>query len=323
MEGAFSSCRDGVSSSHDNRPVPPLPVSAVVVNLDGGDLLFEGLDALGRQDVEETIVVDNGSRPEEVTRIAERPGIRFLRLPENRGFAAPANLGARGARAPFVAFVNNDCYLEEGYLAAALSTLEADPLLAAVQGVVLNGDGTLVDGWGVGWSARAEAIQLGRGEAPPPLNRIPFAVPGVSATAALFRRDAFLAAGGFADSFFAWYEDVDLSLRLRRAGARFATVPAARARHAGTATGRRRPEERWRRLFVNRFRTLRRNFDPAALPAAFFRPAAGATLGPAARDLGWARALAAALGAARAAHPFDDEDRAVLTACPPLKELPS
>lgn len=303
--------------------MPPLPVSAVIVNLDGGELLFEALDALGRQGAEEILVVDNGSRPEEIARLAREKSVTLILLGENRGFAAPANLGAGEARAPFVAFVNNDCVLEGGYLGACLSALEADPGLAAVQGVVLDGEGRSVDGWGVGWSGRAEAVQLGRGGAPPPAMGAPFAIPGVSATAALFRREAFLSAGGFAESFFAWYEDVDISLRLRRAGARFACVPAARAHHVGTATGRRRPEERWSRLFANRLRTLRRNFDPAALPARSFRPAAGASLGPAASDLGWPRALAVALGAARAARPFREEDRAVLSALPPLRELPT
>ena len=304
--------------------MPALPVSAVVVNLDGGDLLFDALDALAREAEEEIVVVDNGSRPEEVARLGARPGIALHRLPENRGFADPANLGARTARAPYLAFVNNDCVLEAGYVAACLAALEGDPGLAAVQGVVLDGAGRAVDGWGFGWTAGAEAVQLGHGGAPPAPERVPFAVPGVSATAAVFRRDVFLDAGGFAESFFAWYEDVDLALRLRRAGERFACAPAARARHAGTATGRRDPEARWRRLFANRLRTLRRNFDAASLPALrSLRPAAGATLGPAARDLGWRGALRAALAASPAARPFEEEDRAVLASRPPLRELPT
>jgi N-acetylglucosaminyl-diphospho-decaprenol L-rhamnosyltransferase len=303
--------------------VTPLPVSAVVVNLDGGDLLFETLDAIAREEPEEILLVDNGSSPGETARLAARSGLSLIRLRENRGFAAPANLGARAARAPFVAFVNNDCVVEAGYLGACLSALSADPALAAVQGTILGGDGLSVDGWGIGWSARAEAIQLGRGEAPPPATGSPRPVPGVSATAALFRRDTFLGAGGFAESFFAWYEDVDLSLRLHRAGARFATVPAARARHAGTATGRRRPAERWSRLFSNRLRTLRRNFDPAVLPSSRLRPAAGASLGPAAAELGWARAVIVAIGAERAARPFREEDGAIRALLPPLRELPA
>ena len=304
--------------------MPPLPVSAVVVNLDGGDLLARALDALEGEAVDEIVVVDNGSGAGEVSRLASRSGLRLLSLPENRGFAAPANLGAREARAPFVAFVNNDCVVGPGYLAACLAVLEDHPGLAAVQGLVLTGDGAAVDGRGIGWNARAEAIQLGRGEFPPGPGGEPLEVPGVSATAALFRRDLFLSAGGFAESFFAWYEDVDLALRLRRAGACFASVPEARAFHAGTATGRRDPEKRWRRLFTNRLRTLRRNFDPAALPALHScRPAAGATLGPAAAELGWPRALRAAFATRAAARPFEEEDRAVFLSLPPLTELPS
>ncbi|MFI5179856.1 MAG: glycosyltransferase family 2 protein [Thermoanaerobaculia bacterium] len=302
----------------------PLPVSAVVVNLDGGNLLFHALEALGQQDAKEILVVDNGSSEREVERLEARKEIRLLRLPENRGFAAPANLGVREARERFVALVNNDCILETGYLEACAATLDSDPSLAAVQGVVLDGDGARVDGWGMGWNARAEAIQLGRGELPPPRERPPFPLPGVSATAALYRRETFLRVGGFAESFFAWYEDADLALRLLRAGTRFASVPAARARHAGTATGRRDPAARWRHLFTNRIRTLRRNFAPAALPALrSLRPAAGVALGPAAADLGWLGALQAALAASAAVRRFAGEDLAVLAALPPLTGLPA
>ena len=53
-----------------------------------------------------------------------------------------------------------------------------------------------------------------------------FEVAGVSATAALYRRDALMRVSPlgevFEPSFFAYYEDVDLSLRLARAGWRFA-----------------------------------------------------------------------------------------------------
>ena len=214
--------------------------------------------------------------------------------------------------------------MEPGYLAACAAALDADGSLAAVQGVVLDGGGRGVDGWGLGWNARAEAVQMGRGQIPPPPESAPFSIPGVSATAALYRRETFLSTGGFAESFFAWYEDADLDLRLRRQGARFASVPAAHARHVGTATGNRDPGARWRHLFTNRIRTLRRNFAPSALPALrSLGPAAGVTLGPAAADLGWPGAFARLCAASAVARRFAGEDRAVLEALPPLAELPA
>src|SRR5262249_12784345 len=154
----------------------------------------------------------------------------------------------------FVALVNNDCVLEPGYLAFCREALERDAGLAAAQGLILDGSGARVDGCGIGWNARAEAIQLRHGEAVPDL-KTPFAVTGVSGTAPLFRRAVFLEAGGFEESFFAYYEDADLALRLLRRGGRFACVPEARARHLGSATGSRDPRMRWRRLFANRVRT--------------------------------------------------------------------
>jgi len=69
----------------------------------------------------------------------------------------------------------------------------------------------------------------------------------------------------FDGAFFAYYEDVDLSLRLARAGWRFVCDPCAVARHEGSRTGRRTP---WRRAFWtarNRWRTLFRNFDPGLI----------------------------------------------------------
>jgi GT2 family glycosyltransferase len=92
-----------------------------------------------------------------------------------------------------------------------------------------------------------------------------FEVPGVSATAVLFRREALVdvAPHGhiFDDRFFAYYEDVDLSLRLARAGWRFACDPAAIAWHEGSRTGRRTPLRRALWTARNRWRTLYGNFE--------------------------------------------------------------
>jgi GT2 family glycosyltransferase len=300
-------------------------VPVVVVNLDGGEMLEKCLDALSAAGASETVVVDNGSPPAELDRLASRPGVKLVRLPSNEGFARPANLGEATADpgAPFVAFVNNDCTLEPGYLTACARALEADPGLAAAQGVLLDGAGERVDGCGIGWNSRAEAVQLLHGEAPPPPGAAPFAVSGVSATAAVYRRDAFRSAGGFEESFFAWYEDVDLALRLSRAGGRFACVPAARARHLGSATGRRAPALKWRRLIENRIRTLRRNLSPATRARTLLKGTLGGTaLRGAARDLGWPRALATALSAIGSAAAARRRDLEVLSALPPLTKLP-
>jgi GT2 family glycosyltransferase len=303
-----------------------LPVGVVVVNWNGGSLLDSCLDALVGQGASRVLVVDNGSEPDEVRRIAARDGVAILPLGTNRGFAAASNAGAVDARLkalPYLAFVNNDAVLEPGYLAACAAALEADPGLSAVQGVVLDAGGRLVDGLGIAWNGRYEAVQVGHGAPPPSDVAPPFAVSGVSGTAPVFRRSAFEGASGFAGSFFAWYEDADLSLRLLRAGGRFACVPSARARHVGSATGRRTPEVKWRLLFLNRARTLRRNLTgPARLRVLLHRPVPLPALRDAARDLGLPRTLRAIAGAAAGGLATGAEDREARRGRPLLPRLP-
>jgi GT2 family glycosyltransferase len=85
------------------------------------------------------VVVDNGSPGEAASRIAERHGARTVRIPENVGFPAGANAGAKMARGDVVAFLNDDAQAGEGWLASAASALE-DPTVAAVgPKVVLSG----------------------------------------------------------------------------------------------------------------------------------------------------------------------------------------
>jgi GT2 family glycosyltransferase len=74
--------------------------------------------------------------------------------------------------------------------------------------------------------------QRGHGRADDGAYDAPGEVFAACAGAALYRRSALLAAGGFEESFFAYLEDVDLGLRLRLAGWRCAYEPAV-ARHAG------------------------------------------------------------------------------------------
>lgn len=303
-----------------------LPVGVVVVNWNGGALLDACLDALAGQAAARVLVVDNGSEPEELRRLGAREAVDLLPLTENRGFAPASNAGAGDARLrplPYVAFVNNDAVLAPGYLAACLAALEADPGLSAVQGVVLDAEGRLVDGLGIAWNRRCEAVQVGHGDPPPAPEAPQVSVSGVSGTAAVFRRSSFEGAGGFAASFFAWYEDADLALRLLRAGGRFACVPSARARHVGSATGRRTPALRWQLLLGNRARTLRRNLVPRARLQALLRHAAPLpALGGALRDLGPFRSAAAVVRAALRVGAGAAEDRAARRSLPLLPELP-
>jgi GT2 family glycosyltransferase len=271
-------------------------MDCVVVNRDGGDAFFAALSSLKAQTgVDLSIVfVDNASKPAERERLArEFSESRVVAFSRNLGFAGAANEGIARTRSPFVLLVNNDALLAPDYASRLAARLSSDDRLAAVQGLVLSEDGRRVDTAGLDWNRRGEAVPVLAGEPPQQAPDAVFEVSGVSATAALYRRTALesVAPHGeiFERSFFAYYEDVDLSLRLSRVGWRFACDPQAVARHEGSRTGRRTPVRRALWTARNRWRTLFRNFDSRLIARDLFS-LLRADLAHV-RDLGWKGAL--------------------------------
>jgi GT2 family glycosyltransferase len=244
--------------------------TAVVLTLGRSPLLVACLEALrrdGGSDLE-ILVVDQGETP-----AALSPGLadRVLRPGCNLGFAAGNNLGIAAANGDWVAAVNDDAVVEPGWLPALIAALEAYPGAVAAQGVnVQLAVPEIVDGWGLSWNSWWQAVQGGYGEPSPDLKISVREIFGASATAAVYRRAALQQVALDGDVFdprlFAWYEDVELAGRLRAAGWRALLVPAARVRHAGTATGKTLSRERWRLLYGNRWLVVSRLLGRAFWP---------------------------------------------------------
>lgn len=233
-------------------------ISAVIPTLGKSPWLLQCLEALRREGGIEIVVVDQGEKP---TGLPE--GIRVVRPGRNLGFAAGTNLGVAESSGALIATVNDDAIVEPGWLAHLKAALESDPGAAAAQGVnLLLDDPERADGCGIAWNRWWQAVQIGHGEKAPPATPGAQEIFGVSATAALFRREALLAVSPRGEIFdpllVSYYEDVELAGRLRAAGFRALLVPAARARHAGSATGRTLSRERWRLIYGNRYLAAKR-----------------------------------------------------------------
>lgn len=232
-------------------------VSAVVPTLGRSRWLLPCLEALRREGAE-VIVVDQGETAVELP--AGLAG-RVLRPGKNLGFAGGTNLGISAileTTAELVATVNDDALVEPGWMAALAAALQSDPRIGAVQGVTLMmEDPGRADGCGIAWNRWWQAVQVGHGLPAPAAAEPPREIFGVSATVALFRRAALQAVAVDGNVFdprlISYYEDVELAGRLRAAGWRALLVPAARARHAGSATGGTMSRERWRLIYGNRW----------------------------------------------------------------------
>jgi GT2 family glycosyltransferase len=220
------------------------------------------LEALRKDAPEiEIVLIDQGEKPVE-TNLPDKT----VRLGRNLGFAAATNLGIAASSREFVATVNDDALIEPGWTGRLVEALDREPKAAAAQGVNLILDSLdLADGCGIAWNRWLQAIQIGHGEPAPNPDDPVREVLGVSATAAIYRREA-LPAKPFDPDLVSYYEDVDLAVRLRATGWKALLVPAARARHAGSATGTTMSRERWRLLYGNRWIVARRAIGRGSWP---------------------------------------------------------
>jgi GT2 family glycosyltransferase len=218
--------------------VSALAVSVVIPNFNGRRWLPGLLATLAAQTraADEVIVVDNGSQDGSVQWLAaEHPGVRVLSLPDNTGFAHAANRGLAAAGGALVALVNPDVELAPDWLmrlAARFETPEAAGVGAAACKMLSLADPRAVYDAGDVLRRDGACIQRGRGERDDGRFDEPGEIFGACAGAAMYRRAAVCAVGGFDERYVTYLEDVDLALALGVAGWRCAYEPAV-AWHAG------------------------------------------------------------------------------------------
>ena len=201
--------------------------------------------ATATADRPQIVVVDNLPERGEARRIATAAEADYLPLPRNRGYGAAMNAGVAriGEGVRWILISNPDVRLGPGSVDALRSVGAADDGVGAVGPAVLNSDGTLYP------SARAvPSIRIGVGhalfgnvwKANPWSRRYHSSVSGIprdagwlSGACLLVRREAFERIGGFDEGYFMYFEDVDLGMRLQRAGFRNRYAPDAKVVHAG------------------------------------------------------------------------------------------
>ena len=175
------------------------------------------------------VVVDNGCTPDHLAPLLHRDDLKLVRPGENTGFAGGCDLGARHVGGEYLALVNSDCIVEADTL-AALADVATDPgvgpVMASIRFAdrpdVLNSSGNPVHVLGTCWAGDIEERET-RTE--------PYDVPSASGACLLLRRALWDHLDGFDDTYFAYLEDTELSLRCRRLGLVARCVPTARALH--------------------------------------------------------------------------------------------
>jgi GT2 family glycosyltransferase len=218
-------------------------VSAAVLNYDGRELLEVILPSLFAQEYRdfETIVVDNGSTDDSVAYLREAwPQVRVVSTGGvNIGVAAALNVAVAAATGELVALLNNDIELDARWLGELVAALDRHAGAATVAGKLLNFyRRDELDAAGDIFTRAATAFGRGNGERDRGQYEHEEEVFAPTAGAALYRASAFAEVGAFDESFFAYFEDVDWSLRAQIAGHRSWYVPSAIGYHMGSKTTR-------------------------------------------------------------------------------------
>jgi O-antigen biosynthesis protein len=202
-------------------------ISVVIVTVGTSRVLERGLAAVvrGTRRPHELVLVDQAPEPS-TTAVAEHIPVRIHRAPA-LGVSRARNLGASLATGDYLAFTDDDCVPDDGWLAALADALEGAGAAAASGRVLPLDEGT--SGLVAVSSRTDERFRTVGGN-----DVAPWTV-GTGGNL-LIRADLFRALGGFDEQLgpgapFRAAEDIDLVERLLAGGGRLAYTPAAVVRH--------------------------------------------------------------------------------------------
>lgn len=255
------------------------PISAVIPNRDGAQLLRQTLPLLLREapaGENDIVIVDDASRDESVAMLhAEFPAVRVLAVPENVGFGAACNLGLREARHDLVLLMNSDMQVTPGSLALLREHFDNPRVFAA----------------GPPYPSPEQVAAT-----PPAPGRVGRQM-NAPAGGGFFRRDAFLELGGFDPIYHPFYwEDMDLGWNAWRRGWEIVLDSRCYFIHPESSTIR----SLYQRRYVSRVRTRNRclfgwkNLRSRSLLARFlaFTLARALLAVPKRRDPSWLQGIA-------------------------------
>ncbi len=186
------------------------------------------------------VVVDNGSRHEDYARLKEAYGghekIRLIRNDENLGFTGGNNVGMRLAlerQADYILLLNNDTIVDKGLLSALILPFQHDEKLGmTTPKIYFYHERNRI--WAAGGDVDAQAGRItmrGRGEWDKGQYDTPYACSFVTGCALMIKRSVLETVGLLDETFFHSAEDVDLSLRVRKAGYTLHYIPSSHVWH--------------------------------------------------------------------------------------------
>ena len=209
------------------------PLAIIIVTYDHAATLAATLASVATQTLPgiAVVVVENGDGSSAAVARTALPSATVIIPGLNLGFAGGCNLGVAHTTAPMLAFVNPDVTLAPDWAVTIVAAL-GDPTIGIVGGKLRFPDGRLQHAGGMVQWPLAFGAHHGYGLADAPPFDVGRAVEYVTGASLALRRTTWEAVGGFDPAFHpAYYEEVDLCLRVAALGLTVRYEPAAWGTH--------------------------------------------------------------------------------------------
>ena len=220
-----------------------IQLSIITINYNGLKDTCELIDTLPLKDKSiEVIVVDNASAQDEATIIEKRyPQVKIIRSKENLGFAGGNNLGIKAAQGKYLLILNNDTLLkpQTSDLRPLISRLESSNKIGMVCPKIRFSWGNQLIQY-AGYTPLSPIAMrnkaIGCGEVDHGQYNTAHPTPYAHGAAMMIKREVIEKAGLMPECYFLYYEELDWSMMIRRAGYDIWYEPACTIFHKESQT---------------------------------------------------------------------------------------
>ena len=218
-----------------------MKVSVVTPNYNGERFLKTFLDSLDQdsEHIGEVIIVDNGSSDGSVEFLKNNSysfPLVLIENTENIGFAPAVNQGILKAKNELIFSINNDTEIKKGSIKELINLITSSEEIFSVQAKMLQyNNKELIDDVGDEYNLLAWTKKTGENHHSDEYTEV-MEIFSSCAGAAMYKKSVLKDLGLFDDNFFAYMEDVDLSIRSKINGYKNLLCPQAIVYHIGSAT---------------------------------------------------------------------------------------
>ena len=222
-------------------------VAVVILNYNGKNWLEQFLPQVLATDYPgvEVIIADNASTDDSISWLNQTyPAVRLIQLSQNLGYAGGYNRALEQVVAKYFVLLNSDVFVQPGWLGPLITCMESSSNIGAAQPKIRSfhrpdlfeyagAAGGWLDAWGYPFSRGRvmDTIEPDKGQyndnAP---------IFWATGAALCVSREAWLAAGGLDEVFFAHQEEIDFCWRLQLLGYQVMACSSSEVYHVGGGT---------------------------------------------------------------------------------------